>query len=406
MDGIKFAVSSESPFVLPRPFSPNGGALLHKVAGSSRTATSVCYHEGKEYFLEQRHKRAPNHSSACAKPPTIKFEPLEYVHAQWRALARLSPQATLYHSEQWIEALRLTYGFAFRAAIIERDGVADAGVLLARVRRPFARWWVSLPFSDACPPLAVEADAEASLLSRLSECFGHDRFEIRGISAPPEWQSADHFLSWELDTSGSAAGLYRGLETNFRRNLVKARRSTFRIDHGSSPEMVGRFYRLHKRSRRRLGLPCQPFRFFNIVRQLFDDRIDVWLASHQEHDVAAVFLLGQGDTLHYKWSARDSDETAGAGHLLTWSLVDHWAGKFRCLDLGRSDIRNSGLNRFKRGLGGHSSPLPYAFFPIAPHYPSSSEVLSPKRRVLTDVWRHLPEPLRRAIEQFAYRYLS
>ena len=114
----------------------------------------------------------------------------------------------------------------------------------------------------------------------------------------------------------------------------------------------------------------------------------------------------RGDTLHYKWSARDSDET-GRGRSSADLVVSRTLGrKLSCLDLGRSDIRNSGLNRFKRGLGGHSSPLPYAFFPIAPHYPSSSEVLSPKRRVLTDVWRHLPEPLRRAIEQFAYRYLS
>ena len=344
--------------------------------------------------------------SAPSRPPNLTFEPLQYVRDQWRALTRLSTQATLYHSERWIEALRLTYGFDFRAAMLEREGVTHAGVLFARVRRPFARWWVALPFSDACPPLTLEQDAEADLFTYLCECFGHERFEVRGMTPPPHWQSADHFLSWELDMSGSAPGLYRALETNFRRNVGKARNAGITVEHGNSPEIVGRFYRLHQRSRRRLGLPCQPLSFFHILRQRFGESVDVWLASRGERDLGGVFLLGDGDTLHYKWSARYSSETAGAGHLLTWSLVEHWVGKFRRLDLGRSDVRNAGLNRFKHGLGGRSTPLPYAFFPAAPHNPSSSEVLSAKRRILTDVWRLLPEPLCRGIERFAYRYLS
>ena len=378
---------------------------MHELSGSPRTVNRTCYSGVNGHFLEQRRDPVLSQPSPCSKSPIITFEPLEHVQEQWRALTSLSPQATLYHSERWIEALRLTYGFRFRAAIVERGGIADAGVLFARVRRPFTRWWVSLPFSDACPPLALEAAANADLLSRLGACFGNDRFEIRGITAPPEWQSAEHFLSWELDLSGSAPGLYRALETNFRRNVAKARKSGAKIEHGSSPEMVDRFYRLHQQSRRRLGLPCQPLRFFQIVRQVFGDSIDVWLASYQEHDTAAVFLLGQGDTLYYKWSARDSNESWGAGHLLTWSLAEHWAGKFRRLDLGRSDIRNFGLNRFKHGLGGRSNALPYAFFPIAPHN-LSSEVLSPKRRILADIWRRLPEPICRGIERFAYQYLS
>ncbi|HJU11643.1 MAG TPA: GNAT family N-acetyltransferase [Candidatus Binataceae bacterium] len=347
-----------------------------------------------------------NQGSARSPDPNIKFEPLENARDQWRALVGTSAQVTLYHSEPWIEALRLTYGFSFRAAIIEHKGVPHAGVLFARVRRPFARWWVALPFSDACPPLTVEPAASPDLFARLPEFFGHDRFEIRGICPPSQWQGADHFLSWDLDVSGSAPGLYRGLETNFRRNLTKALKSRIKIEHGNSIEMVTRFFRLHQQSRRRLGLPCQPWRFFYALRQCFADSFDVWLASHQGQDIAAVFLLAHRETLHYKWSARASNETSGAGHLLTWSLVEEAAGRFQLLDLGRSDIRNSGLNRFKHGLGGRSSVLPYAFFPVAPHNPSSSEVLSTRRRIMTDVWKLVPSPLCRGIERFAYRYLS
>ncbi|SRR5579875_38270 len=336
----------------------------------------------------------------------LRFEPLQQVYEQWRALTRSSERATLYHSEPWIEALRWTYGFEFRAALFECGGVAQAGVLFARVRRPLARWWVALPFSDECPPLSLERNSEDELFGPLCEQFGNERFEIRGMAARPNWQTADHFLAWHLDISGSTSALYRGLETNFRRNVNKALKAGITVEHGNSAQIVGRFYRLHLRSRRRMGLPCQPLRFFHALLQHFGDNVDIWLASHRQRDIAAIFLLSNGDTLHYKWSARYSSETSGAGHLLAWSLLEHCAGRFQRLDLGRSDVRNLGLNRFKHGLGGRSTPLPYAFYPVAPHDPPSSEVLSVRRRILTEVWRLLPEPLCRGIERFAYRYLS
>jgi hypothetical protein len=264
---------------------------------------------------------------------------------------------------------------------------------------------VALPFSDACPPLAIDPVAQANLLGNLQQHCVNERFEIRGITAPPKWQSADYFLSWDLDISGSGPQLYRSLESNFRRNLVKARKSGITIEHGNAPELVDRFYRLHTVARRRLGLPCQSLRFFRILRRVFGEDIDVWLASRQGCDVGAIFLIGEGDRLYFKWSARASNETSGAVHLLAWSLVEHGAGKFYRLDLGRTDVRNEGLNRFKHGLGGHSSVLPYAFFPVAPHN-LSSEVLSGRRRILADIWRRLPGPVCRGIERFAYQYLS
>jgi hypothetical protein len=336
---------------------------------------------------------------------SISFEPLEDVHRKWRSLTQSSPLANLYHSERWIEALRLTYGFRFQAAIAEHDGMADAGILFARVRRPLTSWWVALPFSDACPPLTVVPGAEAALLSELQRDCISERFEIRGVIAPPEWQSADYFLSWELDISGSVAKLYRSLESNFRRNVAKARKSGITIQHGNSPDLIDRFYRLHTGARRRLGLPCQSLRFFRILRRVFGDNVDVWLASRQGHDAGAIFLIGEGDRLYFKWSARAPDETSGAVHLLAWSLVENWAGRYWRLDLGRTDARNEGLNRFKHGLGGQSSVLPYAFFPVAPHN-LSSEVLSGRRRILADIWRRLPGPVCRGIERFAYQYLS
>lgn len=100
-----------------------------------------------------------------------------------------------------------------------------------------------------------------------------------------------------------------------------------------------------------------------------------------------------------------SPAPAGINHLLFWSLIEEFAGKAASLDLGRADIRNEGLSRFKRELGATSEPLPYAFFPKGPHH-ASAEVLNGPRKILSRIWRRLPLPATRALGAAFYGYLA
>jgi hypothetical protein len=344
-------------------------------------------------------------SAHRSKRGTLIFEPLESVQDQWRSLVRANATVSLYHSERWLAALRATYGFSFRVAMAEQDGAIDAGIMFARARRPVAPWWVSLPFSDSCPPLALTSASLAVLLAKLQQQHANERFEIRGVTIALPWQSLECFLSWSVDLSVGVPNLYRSLGSNFRRNLGKARKSGIRVEHGNSSALMARFYRLHSQGRQRLGLPCQPLRFFRTLREVFAQDLDVWIASRPGRDVATILTIADGYELYYKWAARDSRDASGAGHLLYWSMIEQSAGKFCTLNLGRSDQRNSGLNRFKQESGGHCRPLPYAFFPTAPQNPSS-EVMHGKKRFLATIWRWLPAHLCRVIERYAYVYMS
>jgi hypothetical protein len=168
-----------------------------------------------------------------------------------------------------------------------------------------------------------------------------------------------------------------------------------------------RFCLLHEHSRRRQGVPAQPLRFFQILRELYiaDDSLQIWLAAHHGRDVAAILALRDGLTLYYKWSARAEDDTTGAAHLLLWSLIETAAGRQQTLDLGRTDTRNQGLNRFKRESGASCTALPYSFLPHAPRE-ISPEVSSGVRHLSARLWRRLPLPVCRALSDAVYRYLS
>jgi hypothetical protein len=330
---------------------------------------------------------------------------MERAASVWDALSADAGNRCLYNSSRWVRILREAYGFDTKAALLHDNGSITAGCMFARAARPFSSNLIALPFSDEAPPLAVDNTAAERLMIALRDAGGYDSLEIRGVSAPDPWQAIDCYLSWKLDISEPSKDLFKRLATNFRRNLAKAGRSGLTLDAGTSASHVRRYYRLHSAARRRLGLPSQPAGFFQTVSRVLGDDIEVWIASRGERDRAGIFVIRDRDTLYLKWSARSSIEAPGVVQLLTWSIIEKYAETLAIFDLGRTDTRNSGLNRFKRELGGQCAPLPYVFLPRAPRN-ISAESLSGWQHYLARIWRVLPPSGCRLIERYAYKYLS
>lgn len=337
---------------------------------------------------------------------TLELEPLASARADWGRLTAADSTARLWHRERWLELLRRAYNFKLEVALLRSGREALAGCVMARSPNPFVPCQVALPFSDRCDPLGFSQHAVRSLLRLLGAEAG-SRFEIRGVTAPPPWRTVDCFLDWRLDLSRPPGQIYQNFAHNFRRNIVKAGRNQISVEVGNSPDHLRRFCRLHESTRRRQGVPAQPARFFRILHELYvaDDHLQIWFATARGRDLAAILALRDGITLYYKWSARAADDTTGAMHLLLWSLIETAVVRQETLDLGRTDTRNHGLNRFKHESGAICKTLPYAFFPNAPKE-ISPEVNSGFRRLAAQLWRWLPLPLCRAISNAGYRYLS
>lgn len=346
--------------------------------------------------------------SDIESPPSVTIRPLAEALDGWKELCEASGNTTLFHRPAWAAVLRRAYGFRVLSATFERGGKVLAGCLLSRTKNPFARRFVSLPFSDSCAPLGADEGAVAALMRGLvADPHLGGSLEIRGIKAPAPWQTVDCFERWSLDLTRPFAEIQRGADRNFRRQVRRAASETLRIENGDSATMLERFYALQLETRRRQGVPSQPLRFFSLVRENFaaTHGLEVWLASCAGRDQAAVVVLRDGPMLYAKWSARAVESTAGAAHLLFFSLLEHHAGKAAALDLGRTDSRNTGLTRFKAEMGATPAPLPYSYFPRTPRHTSAED---PDRSTgaLARIWRRLPLPVTRAVGAVVYRYLA
>ena len=344
----------------------------------------------------------------AADSASITVRPLGQALGQWTRLGQAAKDATLFHTPAWADVLRRAYGIRVQVAMLECRGQPLAGCLLARTRNPMARRTVGLPFSDSCAPLGVDAEAVARLMDALASTRSlGGTLELRGVRGPAPWKTVECFEQWSIDLERPFQALERAADRNFRRQVKRATNEQFHVETGDTPAMLRRFYAIQLETRRRLGVPPQPLRFFNIVREAFapDGRLEIWIASSAGRDQAAVVLLRDQAQLYAKWSARTAESVPGASHLLFFSILEHHAGKAASLDLGRTDLRNTGLARFKAEMGAKPSPLPYSFFPAAPRHISAED---PDRsgRALTRIWRRLPLPVTRAVGAVAYRYLA
>jgi hypothetical protein len=335
-----------------------------------------------------------------------EFKPLSEAAEEWEQLLLDAPGALLYHSRKWIEVLRKAYDLKPTVVLaVDQAGNTGAGCIFATVGLPLRRRSVALPFSDSCPPIAVDKSAARELILALrNNALARGGFELRGVAASEPWQVVNCFVDWHLPLRGSLASIQAGASKHFARQMRHAVKEGIAIEHGSDLNRLKRFYRLMLLTRRRQGIPPPPFRLFESVEEVFGSACETWLATKQGKDLAGLVVLRYGDRLHYRWGAR-IDDPSGANHLLFWNLIEKYASDFRVLDLGRTDYRNAGLCRFKRELGAVSAPLSYSYFPSVGEQ-VSAETLSGPARLASRVWRHLPLPVTRVLGTAIYRFCA
>ncbi len=338
---------------------------------------------------------------------SLRRRPYEAAREEWARLVAASRDATLSHGERWLAALERTYRLRFEilALVDERTDETLAAGIFAPSRSLFGRRFVSLPFSDACPPLAASPGYRDLWARELSRSDVYPRAEIRGYGAAPPWQVATTFVEWKLRIDRNAQELRRAMDGNFRRQLRRGEESGFDVRCGNSADDVRAFYELMLLTRQRFGLPAQPLSFFQNLVEIFGRDSEVWLVAKNGRDLAAMFLLRERDTIHYRWSARVQPLPLGASHVMIWRVLEHHSGRAYDLNLGRNDYRNSGISRFKTELGATSTPLPYSFFPRSPQA-VSAERLEGFRALLARVWQRTPLPVARRLGPRLYKFLS
>ena len=339
------------------------------------------------------------------------FDPL--IDPRWDKLIETHPRASLFHSTQWISALRDVYGY--EPVAFSTCGPSEPltnAIICCRVRsRLTGSRIVSLPFSDHCDILVKDGNEANTLLSLLKDSMGKNwhYLEIRPqpstlVDSSVFGASITYFFH-RLDLRKSLDTLFDGFHKDcVKRKIARAEREGLQDEVGCSDVQLKKFYELFVRSRQRLGLPPQPFSWFRDLRLKFGDSLQIRLASKDGLPIASILTLRFRDKVVYKYGCSDIRyNRLGSMPLLFWKAIqDAKQLGMKELDLGRSDPDSTGLITFKARLGATGSLGSYWRFP-APRPLRLERTIKP---LLKAMFRATPVPILTGIGQLLYPHIG
>jgi len=328
----------------------------------------------------------------------------------WDAFVLKDSSATFFHCAAWARAITATYGYKPRYFVGEgQSGWCVIPVMEIRSILTGKRG-VGLPFSDT---VAVLGDGDAVQMETLDALkdFAARRhwrsIELRDSIGKPGFSSSVRYVHHAIRLSRGSEIVEKSLHDSIRRSIRKGERSGVTVVYSQSMEAMEGFYRLHCLTRKRHGLPPPPLEFF---RNLWRHAISpghgfVVCASWRGRMVAAAVFLVFGETATYKYGASlDGYTELRANHLVMWRAIERcMSDGYGSLSMGRTDIGQAGLIRYKLGWGGEETILPYSRSGAPERHSTLKTAAS---NLLSKAVRRTPITVLRILGEAGYRHVG
>lgn len=334
---------------------------------------------------------------------------------RWNDLLQNHPDASIFHTRGWLEALRRTYDYEPVAFTLSPPGrPLTNAIAFCQIPGWFSgHRLVSLPFSDHGMPLVENSEQLTSLLIGLREKLRYRNWsyiEIRPRASIDEGCNAfgesQVFYLHRLDLTQSLDEIFRSFHKDcVQRKIRRAVREGLICEEGRSGSLVNKFYQLMLTTRRRHGLPAQPVEWFRNLFACLGDTAKIRVASKDGRPIASILTLRHKEVLVYKYGCSNYRfSNMGGTQLLLWNAIQE-AKKDQLseFDMGRSDCENQGLLVFKDRWGAARTTMTYLRYPML----DSSHVLRSRRTSIGKcIFARAPTSMLAVAGRMLYRYMG
>jgi hypothetical protein len=330
----------------------------------------------------------------------------------WDQLLLTNHQSTFFHTAHWARVLHESYNYKpLYFTLIENSKLKILLPVMEINSFLTGKRGVSLPFTDACPPIAHQNRQFKELLQHVCEHgkkAGWRHIELRGAHKelnPSPFYSTHYSHLLELDQDHDK--IFSSFKSNVRRNIKRAQKERLQVTHSNTWKAVTAFCRLNCMTRKQHGLPPQPLSFFkNVFKHIISAGNGfVALAVHQKKPVAAAVFFHHGNQGMYKYGASDPKyRNLRPNNLIMWEAIRWYCrNRYKTLCLGRTEPENKGLLQFKRAWGTIENPMHYY------RYDLIRNCFVSKRAGLKssyNVFKHIPVPILRFTGNILYRHVG
>lgn len=326
-----------------------------------------------------------------------------------------SLQATPYHSMQWLQAVKKAYGFDFEYLIAESGEQIEGVLPLCRFKNIRGKHsFCALPFCDVGGVVAnndvVRQKLIAFALNRAEQSQAMPlHLRQRMIAPSASVDMAGKKVSMLLDLPESAEVLLAGFKSKLRSQVKKAGKNGLQFDYSNDEKSIDDFYYVFCRNMHLLGSPTHSIKWFQALREMYQDDLLVGRVWFEGKIVGAGILLFSGNkTVAIPWAStlRDYNRLA-PNMLLYWNLLrvscDRNCKQF---DFGRSTY-GEGTYKFKKQWGAKPVLLDWQTLNKQGVVTEVSNSGSGRARDMVEaVWKKLPLSVVNAVGPRLRRHIS
>jgi Acetyltransferase (GNAT) domain len=335
---------------------------------------------------------------------------------RWADLVDRHPRSSVFHTPDWLRALRRTYGYEPTVFTTSPPtGPLRNGLVFCRINS----WLtgsrlVSLPFSDHCEPLYDSQEDLDFLIRYLQSTVEQENWrylEVRQVNGsqsiiPKDALLAATYRLHVLDLRPNLDEVLRRLDKDsVQRRIRHAELAGMSERCGRSEDLLKEFYGLFVITRGRHHLPPAPYAWFRNLVQCLDEALEIRVAYKDETPISAILTLRFRDVVYYKYGCSIARfNRFGAMPWLLWrAIVSGKSMGATEFDMGRTEEENVGLLTFKNHWVPQPRRLVYWRFPDTP---SPNTVNGWKLRMAKHVFSSMPDGLRVIAGRLIYPHIG
>lgn len=342
-----------------------------------------------------------------------KIDPFE--EPRWDKFVEGHPFGLIYHLSGWKRLIENSFkhmkGHYF---VINGDNEIKAALPVFEVRS----WLigdrlVSIPFATLCDPLVSDKNEFTDLfgaVKALSKELRSSYVEIRTLNSAGlisgESLGKKSYLCHFLRLDRDLAAIEKKFHPSLRQRIRKLGKSGLKLRVADNENDLFLFYKLNLMTRKRLGLPAQPYRFFKTLwSEFYPEKLRLLIAEFENITIAGVLLFLFRDRVSAEFTATDwKFIKTNPVHFLYWETIN-WARSegYSVFDLGRTEKGNLGLMSFKDSWGTEIIELPQFFYPAGNKLEIKNSLA---HKMITNVFRRSPDFAAQILGNFCYAHLG
>jgi lipid II:glycine glycyltransferase (peptidoglycan interpeptide bridge formation enzyme) len=339
------------------------------------------------------------------------------VDQRWDEFVKNHPLGWIVHLSGWKKVLESTFpqmrGHYF-ALIDQETDTIKAGLPVYEVRSWLTgNRLVSIPFATLCDPLISEekhftiiVDEVLNYATKINIATINIRlFQSGNIISNMEENISALYKTHQLQIQSDPEETKKTFSRNVRK-IIKTFDNTaltLRLSNNETDLLI--FYHLYSKTRKRLGLPTQPYMLFKYLFQIYSPQ------NHISLLIAEIAGKPIGGLIVFKYKKRVSSEFLASeleyrqmntDHFLYWNAI-----RIACMegysiyDFGRTATNNSSLADFKRRWGTTEFTLPQY------HNHKNYQMKAPPAfKLAKNLIKSAPAPLFQALSRFCYHHLG